>query len=260
MAQAFAGYADYGFAITTNADFPAGRGLGSSAAASGAVIRAVLDACGVRANTAQLLTLTNEAEKVTHGHPSGLDALTTSGHDTVLFGKGHMRPLGVMPTGYLVIADSGIAGSTREAVEGVSQRYELEHDQTSGLLADLGDLATGAIDDLEHGGLVSLGKRMNAAHDLLDALQVSHPAVNRLVRTARSQGALGAKMTGGGLGGCVVALTADRSTAARVQTALLVDGAAEAWIHPLNSGAASYSTEIRGHDDNHSGGYGFDEV
>ena len=134
VAERFAGYAGFGFSITTSADFPAGRGLGSSAAASGAVIRAILDACDVKAGTQELLDLTNEAEKVSHGHPSGLDALTTSGQNTVLFGKGHMRALGVAHTGYLVIADSGIIGSTRVAVQGVCRSYELEHEQTSGLL------------------------------------------------------------------------------------------------------------------------------
>ena len=234
VAKRFAGCIEYGFTITTRSDFPAGRGLGSSAAASGAVIRAVLDSCDVNAGLHQLLSLTNEAEKVTHGHPSGLDAFTTSGDHTVVFGKGHMQQLGMAQSGYLVIADSGIIGSTREAVQGVSQQFARQRERTSGLLAGLGDLATEAISDLEHGGLQALGKRMNQAHDLLDKLQVSHPAVNRLVCTARHEGALGAKMTGGGLGGCIVALTDDRGIAARVHTALLADGAAEAWIHPLD--------------------------
>ena len=239
VAREFAGCTEYGFAITTRADFPAGRGLGSSAAASGAVIRAILAACDVHAESQDLLNLTNEAEKVSHAHPSGLDAITTSGQDTVLFGQGQMRRLAVADAGYLVIADSGVSGSTREAVEYVGRRYEREREATSGVLGDLGDLARDSVADLEQGNLAALGRKMNAAHDLLESLNVSHRAVNHLVRTARAHGALGAKMTGGGLGGCVVALAEDRESAAHVRTALLADGAAQAWIHPLAANEGS---------------------
>jgi mevalonate kinase len=75
---------------------------------------------------------------------------------------------------------------------------------------------------------------MDEAHGLLDALRVSHPVVNALVRTARASGALGAKMTGGGLGGCIIALAPDDRSAEHVRRALLAAGAPAVWVHPLN--------------------------
>ncbi len=234
VASEFAGCAGRGFDIVTRSDFPAGRGLGSSAAASGAVIRAVLDACGVEACADQLVALTNEAEIVTHGNPSGLDTVTTSGEHPVLFARGDMQRVDVRLPAYLVIADSGIAGSTRQAVGAVQGRYERDRRTVHAILENLGDLARQSADDLEQGGLDSLGRCMDDAHNLLDALRVSHPVVNALVRTARSNGALGAKMTGGGLGGCIIALAPDDRSARHIRRALLEAGAPAVWVHPLN--------------------------
>ncbi|MCH4209368.1 mevalonate kinase [Bifidobacterium sp.] len=234
VAKDFAGCPEYSFDIITRSDFPAGRGLGSSAAASGAVIRAVLDACGLEANAQQLASLTNEAEIVTHGHPSGLDAATTSGEHPVLFVRGDMQRVDVNLPAYLVIADSGVVGSTKEAVEGVRGQYEHDRRRVGAILESLGALAQQSADDLEQGGLDSLGRRMDAAHSLLAALHVSHPVVDRLVQAARSGGALGAKLTGGGLGGCIIALAPDGLSARRIRRSLTAAGAPAVWIHPLN--------------------------
>ncbi|MCI1219108.1 MAG: mevalonate kinase [Bifidobacterium sp.] len=234
VAKDFAGCCECGFDIITRSDFPAGRGLGSSAAASGAVIRAVLDACGIKAGAAQLAALTNEAETVTHGHPSGLDTVTTSGQHPVLFTHGDMRRVSVNTPAYLVIADSGVAGSTKEAVDGVRGQYEHDRLRVAPILKDLGALAQQSAEDLKQGGLDSLGLRMDAAHRLLSELHVSHPIVDALVRAARSRGALGAKLTGGGLGGCIIALAPDVLSAQRIRHALLAAGAPSAWVHPLN--------------------------
>ena len=81
-AREFSGCLDLSFEITTRSDFPHARGLGSSAAASGAVIRAVLDACRRDASADELFALTQMAERVAHGNPSGLDAAATSSSST----------------------------------------------------------------------------------------------------------------------------------------------------------------------------------
>ena len=81
------------FEVTTRSDFPHERGLGSSAAAAGAVIRAVLDACGRAASTDELFALTQMAEQVAHGRPSGLDAAATCSPCPIRFQGGRMQPL-----------------------------------------------------------------------------------------------------------------------------------------------------------------------
>ncbi|BDR53995.1 mevalonate kinase [Bombiscardovia apis] len=229
----FLGHSDQRFSIRTESDFPAGRGLGSSAAASGAVVRALLDAYDVRASHEQLLELTNQAEKITHGHPSGLDAATTSGELPVELERGAMRTVQLRGNGYLVIADTGVAGSTREAVEGVRSRLEAKPEVVEQLLESLGDQARSAIGNLETGQMEPLGASMNQAQELLNALQVGHAQLDALVSAARSAGALGAKLTGGGLGGCMLALAANESDAQRISEALLAAGAQEVWTHHM---------------------------
>ncbi|RBP98949.1 mevalonate kinase [Bifidobacterium xylocopae] len=229
----YLGHPDQGFDIRTQSDFPAGRGLGSSAAASGAVVRALLDAYDVEASDDRILELTNQAEKVTHGHPSGLDAATTSGQDPVRLEHGHMRTVRPQGAAYLVIADTGVAGSTKEAVEGVRDRLEADPDGVGRLMDALGEHADRAIADLEAGRMEPLGAHMNRAQELLDDLQVGHPTLDRLVEAARAEGALGAKLTGGGLGGCMLALAADDGDADRIGAALKEQGALQVWVHQL---------------------------
>ncbi|AKV55840.1 mevalonate kinase [Bifidobacterium actinocoloniiforme DSM 22766] len=229
----YLGTTGQGFHIRTESDFPAGRGLGSSAAASGAVVRALLDAYDAAVSDEDILRLTNQAEQVTHGHPSGLDAATTSGQGPVRLEQGAMRTVRPRGAAYLVIADTGVAGSTKEAVEGVRGRLEADPDGVGRLMDELGNQAAAAIADLEAGRMEPLGDHMNQAQELLDALQVGHPTLDKLVQEARSNGALGAKLTGGGLGGCMLALAADGDDADRIGQALKAQGAQQVWVHRL---------------------------
>lgn len=233
VATQFAGCPGLAFDVVTDSSFPAGRGMGSSAASAGAVIRAILDACDVKTSEQEILRLTNEAEVITHGNPSGLDAATTCSRDLVAFESGEMQHMSVDMPAYLVIADSGIAGSTREAVSNVHKEDEQDHARVKSIMDELGELARASETDLEFGTVAMLGKRMNQAHGLLNKLNVSHPLVNHLVAAARAAGASGAKMTGGGLGGCLIALAGDAETAKNVKRALLREGAREVWIHSL---------------------------
>lgn len=235
VATEFAGCPGLVFDVVTDSSFPAGRGMGSSAASAGAVIRAVLDACDVRASEQEILHLTNEAEVITHGNPSGLDAVTTCSRDVVTFQSGQIQYMRVDMPAYLVIADSGIAGSTREAVGNVRKADEKNHAYVRSVMDELGEMALASKTDLELGAVNMLGERMNRAHELLSELDVSHPLVDHLVDAARSAGAAGAKMTGGGLGGCLIALAEDADTAQSIKCALLHEGACKAWIRPLGA-------------------------
>lgn len=238
-AREFSGRLGQSFEITTRSDFPHARGLGSSAAASGAVIRAVLDACRRDASADELFALTQMAERVAHGNPSGLDAAATSSSSPIRFQGGRMRPVSQrIAYAHLVIADSGVQGSTREAVSGLRRRYEQDAEGTGPLIDGLGALARTAITALHDGDAPALGEAMNRAHTVLAGLDLSLPVLDRLVGAARRAGALGAKLTGGGLGGCVIALTGSEGAADRVRSALRRAGAPAAWTHRMRTGEA----------------------
>ena len=238
-AREFSGRLGQSFEITTRSDFPHARGLGSSAAASGAVIRAVLDACRRDASADELFALTQMAERVAHGNPSGLDAAATSSSSPIRFQGGRMRPVSQrIAHAHLVIADSGVQGSTREAVSGLRRRYEQDAEGVGPLIDGLGALARTAITALHDGDAPALGEAMNRAHTVLAGLDLSLPVLDRLVGAARRAGALGAKLTGGGLGGCVIALTGSEGAADRVRSARRRAGAPAAWTHRMRTGEA----------------------
>ena len=238
-AREFSGRLGQSFEITTRSDFPHARGLGSSAAASGAVIRAALDACRRDASADELFALTQMAERVAHGNPSGLDAAATSSSSPIRFQGGRMRPVSQrIAHAHLVIADSGVQGSTREAVSGLRRCYEQDAEGTGPLIDGLGALARTAITALHDGDAPALGEAMNRAHTVLAGLDLSLPVLDRLVGAARRAGALGAKLTGGGLGGCVIALTGSEGAADRVRSALRRAGAPAAWTHRMRTGEA----------------------
>ena len=216
VAREFSGGLVQAFDITTVSDFPHERGLGSSAAAAGAIIRAVLDACGREASSDELFALTQMAEQIAHGKPSGLDAAATCSPCPIRFQGGQMRPLSQrIDNAFLVIADSGIHGSTREAVGG------------------LGALTQNAIMALDQADAPALGVAMDEAHAVLTELSLSLPILDDLTEAARSAGALGAKLTGGGLGGCVIALVTGESATRRVRAALEQAGAPETWSYRM---------------------------
>ena len=233
-AREFSGRLDLSFEITTRSDFPHERGLGSSAAAAGAIIRAVLDACRRDASTSELFALTQTAEKVAHGRPSGLDAAATCSPCPIRFQGGQMRPLSQhIERAHLVIADSGVHGSTREAVGALRRRYKEDTGTVGPLIGSLGALTRTAIAALNDGDAPALGAAMNRAHAVLAELGLSLPILDGLTGAAGDAGALGAKLTGGGLGGCVIALAGSAQAADAVRSALLRAGSPATWTYRM---------------------------
>lgn len=233
-AREFSGCQEQSFEITTHSDFPHERGLGSSAAAAGAIIRAVLNACQCDASTDELFALTQLAEQVAHGKPSGLDAAATSSPHPIRFQAGRMRPLDQrIEQAHLVIADSGVHGSTRQAVGGLRLRYEENTGTIGPLIDELGALTQTAVTALGEGDAPALGAAMDRAHTVLAELDLSLPVLDELTASARRAGALGAKLTGGGLGGCVIALADSAQAADRVRSALERSGAPATWVHRM---------------------------
>ena len=234
VAREFSGCLDQAFEIVTVSDFPHERGLGSSAAAAGAIIRSVLDASEREAGADELFALIQMAEQIAHGKPQGLDAAATCSPCPIRFQGGQMRPLSQrIENAWLIIADSGVHGSTREAVGGLRRRYENDPDNIGPRISCLGTLAQNAINALDRADAPALGATMDEAHAVLAELSLSLPLLDELTEAARGAGALGAKLTGGGLGGCVIALVTGESATRRVRAALEQAGAPETWSYRM---------------------------
>lgn len=226
----FAGWDGNRLYVLTESDFPPERGLGSSAASAGAIIRAILDYYGVEASQSQLFSLTQQAERVAHGRSSGLDAVATSSLLPVKYCNGSFDYMNINMRAWIVLADSGLKGMTRVTVEDLRKKREENPTLVNSLLKELGDIALSAEDDLLHGSSENVGIKMIRAHRILDKLGISTPLLNDLVNAAYSNGALGAKLTGGGGGGCVIAIADSEDCAYKVSDAFKSAGAKKTWI------------------------------
>lgn len=211
-------------------EVPERRGMGSSAAVAIAAIRAVFDYFGRDLDLPTLEMLTNQAEIIAHNNPSGLDAKTCLSDVAIKFIRNiGFSELAMDLDAHLIIADTGIYGHTREAVQAV----EALEDQALPYLHRLGALVEKAEHAIHSKDLLGLGSAMTAAHENLQNLQVSSSEADKLVVSALSQGALGAKMSGGGLGGCIIALVKKREKAEIIAENLMKEGAVNTWIEKL---------------------------
>lgn len=221
-------------AVTIESTIPAERGMGSSAAVAVAVTRSYFDYMQRTLTQAELLRFVNFSEKIAHGNPSGIDAAATSGHEPILFEKG--APFRAFPlniNAFLVVADTGVKGKTRETVKEVAHRFDQEPTVIGPSIKHLGRLTQAARQAIIADEPAQLGELMNAAQDELAALGVSNQTLDQLIQAARNNGALGAKLTGGGRGGCMIALAADQQTAKKIAAELSEQGAKATWIQEL---------------------------
>ncbi|WP_167131513.1 mevalonate kinase [Paramicrobacterium chengjingii] len=225
----FLGKPHHGVDVTVTGSIPAARGLGSSAAVASAISAAVAGLDGVRLSNAERFELVQFVERIAHGTPSGLDAHATMASGPILFERGEAHPLAMATLPPLVVADTGIRGHTGAAVAMVRARRERDARGVDASLDDIAVLVAGAQADLASGDLAALGERMYVCHGILSELGVSSPELNALVSAARQAGALGAKLTGGGQGGCVIALAPTAAAVPQLAAALTAAGAHGVW-------------------------------
>ena len=209
---------------------PEKRGMGSSAAISIAAIRAVFDYYQAELPHHVLEILVNRAEMIAHMNPSGLDAKTCLSDQPIRFIKNvGFTELEMNLSAYLVIADTGVYGHTREAIQVVQSKGK----DALPFLHALGELTQQAEDAIRQKDAEKLGQILSQAHLHLKEIGVSSPEADSLVETALSYGALGAKMSGGGLGGCIIALAANLAQAEELAKRLEEKGAVQTWIESL---------------------------
>ena len=211
-------------------DIPPKRGMGSSAAVSIAAIRGVLDYFNTEVDNLTLEKLVNEAEIIAHNTPSGLDAKTCLSDSAIKFIKNKgFKNIDMNLGAYLLIADTGIHGHTRDAIMNIKNMGN----KALPMLKKLGKLTEETEKFIEKKDIVNIVKSMMSAHEELKMLGVSIEKSDILVKTAIDEGAYGAKMSGGGLGGCIIALMESREKAEMTAKKLMEKGAVNIWIEAL---------------------------
>ena len=228
--------------IDIHSTIPAERGMGSSAAVAVAIARSLFNFYGKVLTDKELWEIVQSSEKIAHGNPSGIDTVTTSGKSPVFFVRDQpIEQLSINMDAYLIVADTGQTGQTLKAIQSVKALLSKVTYQIDSLsdpkqaIKELGQLTKLAKEALLNNYILELGEVMNQAHQLLASLTVSNQTLDRLAQAARQAGALGAKLTGGGRGGCLIALAKDKESAEKIARSLLEQGAKQAWCQYLGN-------------------------
>lgn len=196
-----------GFLLDAHSSIPLGFGLGSSAAFAVGVMATLHALLDLRPDAETLRAHAHALERVVHGTPSGIDDAVVAARRPLSLRKGEKpAPLALAAPLSLVLASAGSPGSTRDAVARVATLRREAPARFTPLLEAARDLGERGLAACAAGDLVELGALFDRAHTLLQALEICTPQIDELVRAARGAGALGAKLTGAGLGGFMVAL------------------------------------------------------
>lgn len=198
-------------AIEAASALPAGGGLGSSAALGVAIARAVESLREGGPATASVALRAAAWEAVFHGNPSGIDATAALRGGCFLYGRAEgATPLALAADLWLCVGNSGSGASTRAMVDSVARLFERRPGLKKSTLEAVDALVRNARLALESGDLTGLGRLLDLNQMLLAGLLVSTEPIERMCTIARENGALGAKLTGAGGGGAVVALCASK--------------------------------------------------
>jgi mevalonate kinase len=217
--------------LTIRSAIPIAGGMGSGAAIGTALVRALAKHFGQEWPPETISALVYESERGYHGTPSGIDNTVVAFEQAVWFvrrmsaeGGPLIEPLAIRARLTLLVGDTGVRSATRLPVSEVRRRWEVAPAHYEALFDAVGALAWRVRAALAAGDTLEIGPLLDENHTLLGEIGVSSPELERLVATARNAGALGAKLSGAGWGGVMLALVNAEALPA-VRTALLAAGA-----------------------------------
>lgn len=202
--------------ITYTGEIPMERGFGSSATVALGTTEAMNDFFKLKLSDKEIMAVTNHAEMINHGQASGLDAATVHSDYLIFFNKKMgARKLQARLGASLLIMDTGQLGNTKKAVSQVHQQVE-KSAVAKQKLAKLGVLADQTKAAWLKQDAFTVGQDFKQAQAILSSFALSTPKIDQLEQIAYANGALGFKLSGGGLGGIVIALCQSDSVAQKI--------------------------------------------
>jgi len=218
---------DFCLKITFGGNLVAASGIGASAASCVALARALSDEFNLNLNDDRINEIAYEGEKAYHGSPSGVDNAAATYGGVLWFIRGNpptIERLRLAGSVEILMADTGIVADTSKVVASVRERMNREKEKFDKIFAQARELAYEAREALLSMDLKKVGELMIENHRLLQEIGVSSRDLDRLVEIALDAGALGAKMTGGGWGGNIVALAPGEDLQEKVAQAIEKEG------------------------------------
>jgi mevalonate kinase len=214
--------------LTMLSTIPIASGMGSGAAIGVALVRALAAYLGRGMDPAEVSALVYASEQRYHGTPSGIDNTVIAYEQAIWFQRPNatIEPIAIAAPFTMIIGDTGVRCETRLPVGEVRRRWQADQETYEALFDQVGAVVARVRDTLAIGDIAALGVLLDANQSLLEQLGVSSPELEHLVMAARNAGALGAKLSGGGWGGVMLALV-DESRREQVGEALQQAGAAQ---------------------------------
>jgi mevalonate kinase len=213
--------------ITLKGDLVAASGIGASAASCVAIARAVSDEFGLHLSDERINEIAFEGERAYHGTPSGVDNTAATYGGLIWFVRDKpnvIERIEVREPIEIVMGNTGKVADTVAVVDGVRERKEKHSEKYTKIFMEAEELAYDAKRALENFDLKKVGKLMDDNHRLLQEIEVSSKELDFLVELVRDHGAFGAKLTGGGCGGNMVALTPGKDLQEKVANAIEREG------------------------------------
>ncbi len=223
-----------GLEITFAGDLIAVSGVGASAAQCTSLARALNDSFNLNLDDEKINDAAYEGEKAYHGTPSGIDNTASTYGGLIWFVKnlsGGKNTIDLLQSPIkipLVMANSGITASTAEVVADVRRLKGENPEKFEKAFREYKRLAEEAKNALLEGDITTIGNLMNQNHKLLQEITVSGEVNEKLVEIALKNGAIGAKMTGTGRGGLVIALAESEEIQEKIAKAVEKEGY-DAW-------------------------------
>lgn len=217
------------YEIDIESTIPPYRGMGSSASVAVSLAKELYLYRKIKHKMEDIVKLAGVAEKIVHKNPSGVDVNVIANNKSIYYIKDKvMKKMEIVLDAYLIIADTGIIGKTRETVQAVSKL--IEKSEYKKKIDELGYLTELTQKAIKKSDLKEMGKIFNQAHNLLNELNVGDEILDKFVNISIENGALGAKLTGSGRGGCMFAFSDNRETACKIEQELIKNGAKKTWI------------------------------
>ena len=216
--------------IWLGGNLPSFSGIGASAASSVAIARAIAEELEMNLSDERINEIAYEAEKAYAGTPSGIDNTAATYGGLIWFrrnlsgGPNTIERLSIRKPVEIVIGNTGVVADTKKMVARVAERKKQNPEKYDPLFNQAESLAFQARKALEDFDLRKIGRLMNENHGLLQEIEVSCKELDYLINLALEQGAFGAKLTGGGGGGCMIALTPGKELQEAVATAMKKEG------------------------------------
>jgi mevalonate kinase len=225
--------------IQIHSTIPHSGGLGSSASIAVALTRATANFLGHPLEDTKVSNIAFEIEKLHHRTPSGIDNSVITYSKPVFYIKDTpIELIELVHPMVLLIADSGIKGSTAKAVDLVKKRWKSSPIEFEGYFVEIGGITLKIKRLLQTGDLEEIGSLLTKNHQLLQEIGVSLSELDHLVDVAIRSGAFGAKLSGGGMGGNVVALVPPDQVD-QIRSNLLRSGAAHVLVSHISPTARS---------------------